>query len=342
MNRMENIDKIVEKIPKVELHIHLEGSIPIETLFEFIQRDGNESLIKSISDLRDKLKYKDFPHFIELWIWKNKFIKSERDFETITYQVLKELDKQNVKYAEIFYSPGDYDKYGFSAKLITENIIKARNKAHKDFGIRSEFIVDVIRDLDADEGLKKIEELKEYLGKGLIGVGLGGSEHNFPAKRHKEVYKRAKELGYRLVAHAGEADGAESIWDSINSLNTERIGHGVRANEDPELVSYLKEKQIPLEVCPISNVKTGVYNSIKEHPVKEYFDKGLMITINSDDPVMFNTSINKEYITLYNELDFSLKDLKKISMSGIEASFLSNIEKEEMKTIFEKEWNDIL
>ncbi len=338
----DKIEQFITEIPKVELHLHLEGAIPLETLFDLIQREGRESSIKNLDDLHRKLTYTDFAHFIEVWTWKNTFIKEERDFEEIAYQVLGNLSKQNVKYVEAFYAPGDYWRQGLSVQEITEYLIKGKERAHRDFGIRSELIIDLIRDHGPERSMQYLEEVTAYLDKGVIGVGLGGSEQSFPAEPYAPVYEEARQRGFRLTAHAGEAAGANSIWTVVEKLGVERIGHGVRANEDPQLLSLLEERQIPLEMCVMSNVKTGVCESVEDHPIKQYFQQGLMVTVNSDDPTMFNTSISQEYLVLTQKLDFTPNDLKLLSMNGIVASFMSDEDKELIKSQFEKKWQQLL
>lgn len=340
MNRVTNtVEQFALKIPKVELHLHLEGAIPLETLVNLIQ--GKEPSIRTVDDLRKKLTYIDFAHFIDVWIWKNTFITEEKDFEDMTYDVLRSLNSQNVKYVEAFYSPSDYHEQGFSTQKITEYVIKGKEKAYHDFNIQCELIIDVVRGNSLDVCMQQLEEVEPYLGKGVIGIGLGGSEQKYPADLYTPAYREAKAKGFRLTAHAGEAAGAESVWAAIKELGVERIGHGVRAYEDPRLVSLLKEKRIPLEMCVVSNVKTGVCPSFADHPIKEYYHKGLLVTVNSDDPTMFNTSITKEYQVLAQELGFSLNDLKCVSFNGIAASFMSDRSKESMKSQFEKEWQQL-
>lgn len=221
-------------------------------------------------------------------------------------------------------------------------MIKGKQKARNDFSIQCELILDICRDNGPEKGMERLNALTPYLRKGLIGIGLGGSEQTYPADPYADVYKEARERGFRLTAHAGEAAGPESIWAVIEKLGVERIGHGVRANEDPQLISLLKQKQIPLEICVISNVRTGVYDSIEVHPIKQYFQQGLMVTVNSDDPVMFNTTISQEYLVLVKKLDFTINDLKRLSMNGIKASFMSDKDKQLMEYQFEKEWQQLI
>ena len=337
-----NIEQLVMAIPKIELHLHLEGAIPLETLLSLIQRKGSEPSIKTVEDLREKLVYKDFRHFLSIWAWKNTFITEEEDFEEIVYQVLADLSRQNVRYVEAFYSPMDFRRWGLSARLITDCLIRGKERAYRDFGIRSELILDLVRDYGPELGIELLTELTSYVGKGIIGIGIGGSEQEYPAELFSSLYKEAKERGFRLTAHAGEAAGAGSIRAAVEKLHVERIGHGVRANEDAVLISLLRELQIPLEMCVTSNIETGVCRSVKEHPIREYFEQGLMVTVNSDDPTMFNTSTTQEYLLLIQELGFSLNDLKRLSMNGISASFMPDSAKETMKSQFEIEWGQLL
>jgi adenosine deaminase len=342
MPTTNRIEGLIQAAPKTELHLHLEGAIPLETLYALIQRQGGDPSVNSIEDLEQKLTYTDFAHFIELWIWKNTFITEEQDFETIAYQVLRNLSEQNVKYVEAFYSPGDYTHKGLTVQGITEYLIKGKERARQDFGIRCELIVDIVRGDGVEVGMQRLDETEPYLGKGLIGIGLGGSEHKFPADPYAPVYKEAKRRGFRLTAHAGEAVGPPSIWAVIRKLGCERIGHGVRANEDPVLVAYLKEHQIPLELCVVSNVRTRVCESVESHPIRQYYNEGLMVTVNSDDPVMFNTTLTHEYLMLAQHLNFAINDLRQLTLNGIDAAFLSEKEKASMKAKFEREWHNLL
>jgi adenosine deaminase len=340
----DRLAKFILEIPKVELHLHLEGAIPLETLFGFIQRQGDNKLIKSLEDLKKRLVYSNFAQFIKIWLWKNSFITEYKDFEELVYQVLQSLSQQNVKYVETFYSPRDFTLRNKKLSVcgITESLIKGKKKAFDDFGIRSELIVDVVRDCGPHMGMDLIKELSGYLGRGLIGIGLGGNEKLFPAGLFAKVYQEARDRGFRLTAHAGEAAGAKSIWATLNELEAERIGHGLRAYEDPQLINYLCEKQIPLEMCVVSNIKTQVCKSFKEHPVRNYFKKGLMVTINSDDPTMFDTSITNEYLVLIQKFGFSLEEIRKINLNSIEASFMPDKEKDLMRGNFNKEWEELI
>jgi adenosine deaminase len=345
MSQMHNFEvtrQVIAEMPKVELHLHLEGAIPLETLLKLAQKNIKEPKINTIYDLRNKLTYSDFEHFIDMWKWKNTLITTERDFEEISYQVLSGLHQQNVKYVEAIYSPGDYRKRGFSIQSITEQIIEGKERAYRDFGIKCELIIDLCRDDGPITGIQRLDAVMPFLGHGVIGVGIGGSEQNFPPEPYAELYREAHRCGFRLTAHAGEAAGASSIWGAIEKLRVERIGHGVRAYEDPKLIALLKDKQIPLEMCINSNVKTHVCKSFESHPFKDYFKQGLMLTVNSDDPTMFDSTLTDEYIILVEKLGFSLSEIKQLSMNGIEASFMSPQMKKQLKIQFEREWGHLV
>ena len=330
--------ELIEKMPKAELHLHMEGAIPIETLYAFAQTKGVPG-VGNQDDVKRRLAYANFDEFIRVWLWTNTFIRSEGDFEEIAYSVLRSLSKQNVRYVEAFYSPGNYLEYGLTSQGITESMISGKRRAEREFGIRCELIVDLIRDMGPAYGMGLVKELEPYLGRGLIGVGLGGSEDRFPADAYELVYAEARKRGYRLTAHAGEVAGAPSIWAAIKKLGAERIGHGLRADEDEGLVSYLRESQTPLEMCPTSNVKTRVCGSLSSHPIRRYFDQGLRVTLNSDDPTMFDTTITKEYSTLGDTFHFTWDELKRIALNAVEGSFMSEAEKDSTGRDFEKQFD---
>jgi adenosine deaminase len=337
------IAQLIAEMPKVELHLHIEGAIPLETLLQFIHRKEPQSSIQTLDDLRQKFTFTDFAHFIQMWRWKDTFIADERDFEEVAYQVLRELHRQHVKYVEAFYAPGGYlQRANFSVQGITAALIAGKEKAFRDFDIQCELIIDLIRDHGPAKGMDYLDAVTPYLGKGVIGIGLGGSEQQFPADAYVEVYREAKARGFRVVAHAGEAAGADSIWAVVEHLGVERIGHGFRAYEDSQLVALLRERQIPLEMCVLSNVKTGVCESVAAHPIKSYFEQGLLVTVNSDDPTMFNTSLNQEYMALSQQLGFTVIDLQRISLNGIDASFMSEEQKAMMRSGFQQQWQQLI
>ena len=318
-------------VPKVELHLHLEGAIPYDVLWELIKKYGGDASLKNIEDLKQKFIFRDFPHFLEIWGWKNSFIREYDDFTLIAHATARDLARQNIRYAEIFCTPSDYRKTG----LETQKIIAAIHKGYKKAGgTNINTVVDFCRDAGVANAERNLAEIKEIKDLGIIGFTIGGSEQSFPPEPFAPVYEQARNLGFHVSAHAGEAAGAASVWGAIRSLKVERIGHGTRIFEDHALEEYVSRNKIPLEVCPVSNVRTGVVGSIKEHPVKRYYDLGMIVTINTDDPKMFSNTLAGEYKTLHDELGFTLLDIQNLILNAIRACWLPMNKKRELERSF--------
>jgi adenosine deaminase len=337
---MENnsLYNFLDKMPKVELHIHLEGSIPIEALWELVKKYNGKSEVKSIEALGQKFEYTDFPHFIQTWIWKNKFINEYDDFTFIASEFVKDMDRQNIIYSEVFYSPPDFSRKNLEPGKITEAIFKGIKKAEGKTKIN--LVADLVRDFGAEKGMKTLHQVNEVKDMGVVGIGIGGSEHEFPPELFAEVFEKARGFGFKTSAHAGEAAGSESIRGAIKALKVDRIGHGTRAFEDEKLVNYLREKQIPLEMCPLSNVRTGVVRKIEEHPVKDYYNNGLRVFLNTDDPKMFNNTLSEEYLMFVEKMGFGIKDVKVLMMSAIDSAWCSDAEKDLLTAELTKYFKD--
>jgi len=327
-------------LPKVELHVHIMGSIRPETLLSIIETDGIDAPYTSVEQIVKRFEYTDFLNFIIAYMEIVDFIIDERHFEQITYEMLENCAKSNVHYVEASFSPRDHLPRGLTFDGMSESINKGIQRAKRDFGIETNIRVDIVRNSSYDEGME-ILDLIEKKPDNILTVDLGGKESGWPPSRFAEHYKRATAMGLHRVAHAGEAAGPESIWDAIHSLDVERIGHGVTARQDPDLVEYLKNERIAIEMCPVSNLRTGVVSSIQEHPIREYYDKGLLVTVNSDDPSLFHTSMNNEYIQLHEHLNFSVEELYQISLNGIETAFIDDGMMAKLKEKFEGEFRDI-
>lgn len=326
-----NIHSAIIGMPKVEIHLHLEGAFTFEYLFRLIHKYGGDPEIKNVDDLHKKFVFKDFTHFLDTWFWKNKFFRTPEDFEESTYETIKNLSKQNIIYAEVFFSPWDFIRSGLKVEAIAEATISGIRRAENDFPVKIGLIADIVRDHGAETSVKRLDEITPYLNNGIIGIGLGGNEAKFPPILFKDVFHEAKKRGFRTTVHAGEASGADSVWKAILELGAERIGHGVRAIEDPRLVEFMKENQIPLEICITSNLKTKVFASLAEHPFAHFYKEGLMVTVNSDDPPMFGADLTNELILLHNKLDYSLSDLCIFTQKAADASFLDKADKEKIK-----------
>jgi adenosine deaminase len=329
-----------ERAPKVELHLHLEGAIPYPALWELVQKYGGEPSVTNMDALLRKFEYRDFPHFIDTWIWKNQFLREYEDFTFFAEAVARDLADQNVRYAEVFYSPPDFMRHGLKTQQLTEAI---RTGLSRVAAIEIALIPDVVRDFGPDQAAVTLAEINEVRSLGVIGIGMGGAEQKFPPEPFQKVYEQARKLGLHTTVHAGEAAGPESIWAAIRSLQPERIGHGIRAGEDEKLMDYLAERQIPLELCPLSNVRTGVVGSIRELPARRFFEHGLAVTINTDDPKMFGNSLAEEYLLLENELGFSRAEIRTLILQGIRSSWLPSDRKQELESSFVRElvWQEV-
>lgn len=313
-----------EQIPKVELHVHLEGSIPHDALFELIQKYGGDPEVPDVAALEKRFAFRDFPHFIATWAWKNRYLREYDDFQWIAKHVAKNMADQNIRYAEMFFTPSNWAARGLSVNRIAESVRVGLSKVPE---IEVALIADFPRGFDPKTEEENVERLSEVKDLDIVGIGIGGPEHLFPPGRFKKMYEKARKLGFHTTAHAGEGAGAASIWEAINELEVERIGHGTRAYEDPQLVDYLKEKRIPLEMCPVSNFRTKVVPSIAGHPIRDYFKKGLLVTANSDDPKMFDTSLPKEYEALVEHCGFDRKDICQLILNAIESSWMKEVKK---------------
>jgi adenosine deaminase len=327
MIKDNNIINLILEMPKAEIHLHLEGAFTLNLLFKLIRKYGGGPEIDSIEDLRKKFVFKDFSHFIQTWLWKNKFFRKPDDFEESAYQTIKNLSVQNVIYAEVFFSPWDFISNGLKIEEIAEATISGIRKAESECSIKCNLIADIVRNYGAETSILRLNQITPYLMKGITGIGLGGSEKEFPPALFKDVFLEAKRRGFRTTVHAGEAAGAESVWSAISDLQAERIGHGVRAIEDPGLVNYLLEKQIPLEVCITSNLKTKVFRTLEQHPLDYMYKMGLNVSVNSDDPTMFGANITDEFLMLHEKLNYTFYNLVTLSKKAIGSSFLEKSEK---------------
>ena len=322
-----------KNIPKIELHLHIEGAIPVSSLWELVRKYDMKRNIKSQRDLEARFVYKDFSHFLDTWTWKNTFLREYEDFSFIATEVVKDLIKQNHKYVEFFFTPMDHTKKGIEP----QKLLEALYNGAKDFlnEITVNFIFDNSRDFGPERGMMILEQMKEMKSCNLIGMGMGGSEHLYPPEPFKQVYEKAREYGFRTTAHAGEAAGPVSIWGALKNLHPDRIGHGTRAIEDRDLLEHLKARRIPIELCPISNIRTGVVRNLHEHPIREYYDNDLHISINTDDPKMFNTSLENEFTELEN-LGFNKTDVKVMLENAIDSAWCGG----EIKNALKKEIDD--
>jgi aminodeoxyfutalosine deaminase len=305
-------------LPKAELHLHLEGAIDPATLLELWQKHGKEGTLAEVEQL---YSYADFNGFLMAFKTVTEDLRTAEDYELVTYRLMEKLKAENVLHAEVYVSVGVclWRKQDFD--LIFEGMERGRQRGEHDFGLSLLWIFDAVRQFGAEAAESVFELAVRYRDRHVVGIGIGGDEQKGPAELFRDAYAYAADQGLRLTAHAGETAGPESIWGALN-LRAERIGHGLTAWQDPELVEELATRQIPMEICITSNLRTGGCPDLADHPVRRYFDQGLMVTLNSDDPAMFRTSLAQEYQLARESFGFTDEHLRELARNSFEASFL--------------------
>ncbi|WKU05178.1 adenosine deaminase [Micromonospora sp. HUAS LYJ1] len=320
---MTDLSAFIAELPKVELHVHHVGSASPRIVAELAARHEGRSPVPADPDaLADYFAFRDFAHFIEIYLSVVDLIRDPDDVWLLTHEVARELARQQVRYAELTVTPYSHVRRGIPAPAFCEAIEDARRRAEADFGIALRWCFDI----PGEAGLPAAEEtLRISLDErpdGLVAFGLGGPEIGVPRPQFKPYFDQARAAGLRSVPHAGETTGPQTVWDALRELGAERIGHGISAAQDPELLAYLAERRIPLEVCPTSNVRTRAVARIEEHPLRRLVDAGVRVTINSDDPPMFGTTLNDEYAVAARLLDTGPDGLAALAREAVSASFL--------------------
>jgi adenosine deaminase len=317
----------VRAVPKAELHVHLEGAIQPETLLTLARRNNIELPANTIEGVRNWIAYRDFDHFIELFRAACRCLRTADDFELAAYDLGADLARQGVRYAEVTFSASIHHIFGTPQQAYFEGLARGRARARADFGVELAWIFNIVRQWKdgrdvavlADYTLDVSIQGKEI---GVIALGLAGAEDGAPPEPFAPWFDKARAAGLHSAPHAGEHAGPASVWGAIRALGAERIGHGVRAAEDPALVAYLARHQIPLDVCPLSNVRLGVAESLEQHPLPALLDAGVVMTLNSDDPSLFNTSLSDDYETLVEPFGLDVEQIDALVLNGFRSSFL--------------------
>lgn len=311
-------------LPKAELHLHLEGSIEPPTLLELRQRHGMPSA--TLAEVEQLYRYTDFTAFLMAFKDVTGHLQTPDDYELITYRLMERLKSENVLHAEVFVSVGVclWRKLDFPS--IFEGLERGRARGEQDFGVSLLWIFDAVRNFGPEKAEQVVNLAIHFRDRNVVGFGLGGDELQGPAELFKDVFAHAADGGLHLTAHAGENAGPESIWGALN-LGVERIGHGLTSGQDPELMEELARRQVPIEICVTSNLRTGCCPELAQHPVRSYFDQGLMLTLNTDDPAMFQTSLAREYQLVQDAFEFSNDHLRELARNAFEASFLEGNKK---------------
>ncbi len=330
---MGDIQAFIRQLPKAELHLHLEGTITPATLVELSTRHDAQPL--ALADAEALYHFTDFTGFIEAFKAVTRLLSGPDDYELAAWRMMQRLAEQGVVHAEVYISVGviymwrNYDPHAFEP--IFAGLERARERGERELGLSLYWIFDAVRHFTVEEAgvvFRKAAELRPEFPS-IIGIGLGGDERKAGSEPFRTQYAQAARSGLRLTNHAGETTGPEAIRDAL-AIGSERIGHALSAIQDPTLLEELKARRIPLELNPTSNVRTGVCASFAEHPLRRYFDAGLLVTLNSDDPAFFGSDVANEYLLAHTEQGFSREELRDLAANSIRASFLPEARKAEL------------
>ena len=323
---MNEIIKFIKKTPKAELHLHIEGTLEPELMFKLAKRNNIKIPFKNISDVKSAYNFSNLESFLKIFYQGSNVLIKEEDFFDLTWAYALKCKKDNVVHTEIFFDPQTHVNRGIHFEVIINGIYKALVKANKEFGLTSKIIMCFLRDLDEKSAFEILDQALVYKDK-IIAVGLDSSELNNPPRKFERVFKKAIQNNFLTVAHAGEEGPPEYIWEALNLLKVKRIDHGVQCLQDKKLVKKLLDDQIPLTVCPLSNIKLCVFKKLQDHNLKKLLNNGLMVMVNSDDPAYFGGYINKNLIECQAALDLSNEDIKKLIINSFKSSFLTEREK---------------
>ncbi|WP_164970019.1 adenosine deaminase [Arcobacter sp. CECT 8983] len=325
---MKDIKEFIKKLPKAELHLHIEGSLEPELMFKLANKNNIKIPYKTADEVKKAYDFTNLQSFLDIYYAGAKVLITKQDFYDMTWDYILKCKENNIIHTEIFFDPQTHTKRGISFETVILGIKEALDDAQKKFSISSKIIMCFLRHLSQEEAFETLEEslaFKDY----IIGVGLDSSELGNPPKKFEKVFNKAKEYGYKLVAHAGEEGDISYIEDALELLHIERIDHGVQAINSDSLMKRLKEEQIPLTVCPNSNIELKVFENYKEHNIKQLLDYGLNVTVNSDDPAYFKGYINQNFFNLVDNTTLTKEDIVKLVKNSFNSSFIDEKLKEE-------------
>jgi adenosine deaminase len=323
------VNSFVERMPKAELHLHIEGALEPELMLEFASRNRVALPYKSPDEARLAYQFSDLQSFLDIYYQGMRVLLRDRDFYDLTWAYLKKAHEQNVRHAEIFFDPQAHTERDVPIEAIIEGIHDALLQGQRQFGISSNLILSFLRHLSGDAAMRTLERALPHR-HAFAGVGLDSSECGHPPEKFTDVFARARSEGLFVVAHAGEEGPPDYVWQALDRLGASRIDHGVRCIEDPVLVERLRSERVPLTVCPLSNVKLRVFDSMRTHNLPQLLDAGLCVTINSDDPAYFGGYINENFHAVGEAFDLTQDQLRALARNSFEAAFMEEERRREL------------
>ncbi len=316
------MEKFIRDLPKAELHLHIEGTLEPELMFKLAERNNIKLPFESVAAVKKAYNFHNLQSFLDIYYQGTQVLQQEQDFYDLTWAYLQKAASQNVRHAEIFFDPQSHTGRGIPFNIIQGGIYRALQDARSEFGLSSQLILCFLRHLSAEQAMATLSEALPYKDT-IVAVGLDSSELGNPPAKFKVVFERARAENFLTVAHAGEEGPPEYIWEALKLLHVSRIDHGVRSIEDSDLLDYLIERQIPLTVCPLSNVKLKVFDSMKQHNLKQLLNLGLCVTVNSDDPSYFGGYIAENYQAVADALKLSQAEIYQLAKNSFQASFIA-------------------
>jgi len=319
---MANVDELIQALPKAELHLHIEGTLEPELMLEIAARNHIPLKFRSVKEARAAYQFEDLQTFLDIYYTGARVLQNAQDFHDLTWAYLTRVHAENVRHVEIFFDPQTHTDRGIAFESVVTGIHTALEAAGPQLGISSRLILCFLRHLSEEQAFHALEQALPYKDW-ITAVGLDSSENGYPPKRFARVFQKAREEGFLAVAHAGEEGPPDYIREALEQLQVQRIDHGVRCLEDASLVEYLVAEQIPLTVCPLSNVKLRVFDTLEQHNLKQLLDSGLCVTINSDDPAYFGGYLEQNYLECRRALNLSVDELVVLAENSFRSSFLS-------------------
>ena len=321
-----NIIEFIKKTPKAELHLHIEGTLEPDHMFALAKRNNIQIPFTNVDEVKSAYNFSNLESFLKIFYQGSKVLVKEQDFFDLTWAYALKCKENNVVHTEIFFDPQTHVDRGINFDTVINGIYEALQKANKEFGLTFKIIMCFLRHLDEEAGFEMLDQASAHKEK-IVGVGLDSSEIGNPPSKFKKLFEKAIEKGFLTVAHAGEEGPPEYIWEALDHLKVKRIDHGVQCFKDKRLIEKLRNSQIPLTVCPLSNIKLRVFKKLEEHNLKQMLDQKLMVMINSDDPAYFGGYINKNLIECQTVLNLSMNEVKTLLINSFKSSFLKEEEK---------------
>ncbi|WP_248925143.1 adenosine deaminase [Paenibacillus hamazuiensis] len=339
------IDRLIRELPKVDLHLHLDGSVRPGTIMDLADEHGIELPGKCAEELIPFMQVNEtctsLGEYLSKFHFTTRFLQTAAALERVAYEIVEQAAGHSCKYVEVRFAPQLHREKGLSAEEAIHAVLQGLKRGELQFGVKARAIAICMRNHSERENREVIEAAASFIGKGLVAADLAGDEASYPPERFRGVFAFSQKRDIPITIHAGEAAGADNIYEAVENLGAARIGHGVRLKENPRILEIVADRRIPLEMCPISNIQTKAVPSWESYPIRDYFERGLHITVNTDNPSVSGTNITQEYRVLAEKFGFTVPELAKLAMNGLEAAFLEEHEKKALRKEFRRRLSEL-